>query len=108
AEFGYFYQAFGSKVTIVELEKQMLPGMDAEVAEELRKAFVKRGVTLLLGHGFQSLARKGDGWSVGLNAGGSAKSVEAEAVLVAVGRGPVSRELGLEKLGIEVERGGFI
>ncbi|HJU10019.1 MAG TPA: dihydrolipoyl dehydrogenase [Candidatus Binataceae bacterium] len=105
AEFGYFYQAFGSKVTIVELEKQMLPGMDAEIAEELRKAFVKRGVSVLLGHGYQSLARKGNGWSVGLNAGGSPKSVDAEAILVAVGRGPISRELGLDKLKIETERG---
>src|ERR1700747_2519943 len=44
-EFGYFYSAFGAKVTIVELEKQMLPGIDAEVAEEVRRAFVKRGIT---------------------------------------------------------------
>jgi dihydrolipoamide dehydrogenase len=108
AEFGYFYQAFGSRVTIVELEKQMLPGMDAEVAEELRKAFVKRGVSVLLGHGYQSLARKGGGWSVSLNADGSAKSIDAEAVLVAVGRGPISSDLGLDKLGIQIERGGFI
>jgi dihydrolipoamide dehydrogenase len=108
AEFGYFFQAFGSKVTIVELEKQMLPGMDAEIAEELRKAFVKRGVSVLLGHGYQSLARKGQQWSVTLNAGGNAKVVDAEAVLVAVGRGPLSSELGLDKAGIEVERGGFI
>jgi dihydrolipoamide dehydrogenase len=108
AEFGYFYQAFGTKVTIVELEKQMLPGMDAEVAEELRKAFVKRGVTILVGHGYHSLARQGNGWRVGLDAGGTPKSVDAEAILVAVGRGPISRDLGLDKLGIEVERGGFI
>ena len=59
-EFGYFYQAFGAKVTIVELEKQMLPGFDAEVAEELRKAFVKRGATVMLGHGYKSMARKGN------------------------------------------------
>jgi dihydrolipoyl dehydrogenase len=108
AEFGYFYQAFGAKVTIVELEQQMLPGMDAEVAEELRKAFVKRGVTVLLGHGYQSLARKDRGWSVELKAGGAAKTIDAEAVLVAVGRGPVSRELGLDRVSIELERGGFI
>jgi dihydrolipoamide dehydrogenase len=108
AEFGYFYQAFGSKVTIVELEKQMLPGMDAEVAEELRKAFVKRGVTVMLEHGYQSLARTGGLWSVELKAGGEAKRVDAEAILVAVGRGPISGELGLDNVGIEIERGGFI
>jgi len=108
AEFGYFYQAFGAKVTIVELEKQMLPGFDAEIAEELRKSFVKRGVTLMLGHGYKSMARKGDGWTVTLDAAGKPATVEAEAVLVAVGRGPLSGNLGLEKAGIDVERGGFI
>ncbi|MGH7840603.1 MAG: dihydrolipoyl dehydrogenase [Candidatus Binataceae bacterium] len=104
-EFGYFYQAFGAKLTIVELEKQMLPGFDAEVAEELRKAFVKRGANVLLGHGYKSMARMDGGWTVKLDAAGAAKTVEAEAVLVAVGRGPLSRDLGLERVGVEVERG---
>src|SRR5271155_2322335 len=107
-EFGYFYQAFGAKLTIVELEKQMLPGIDAEVAEELRRAFIKRGVTVMLGHGYKSMARNGDLWSVAVTAEGADKSIEAEVVLVAVGRTPLSRNLGLEKLGIELERGGFI
>jgi dihydrolipoamide dehydrogenase len=107
-EFGYFYQAFGSKVTIVELVNQMLPGMDAEIAEELRKSFVKRGVAVMLGHGYKSMARKGNGWTVTVDAAGAAKTLEAEAVLVAVGRGPLSANLGLEKAGVELERGGFI
>jgi dihydrolipoamide dehydrogenase len=107
-EFGYFYSAFGAKVTIVELEKQMLPGFDAEVAEELRRAFVKRGITVMLGHGYKSMARKGELWSVTVNAEGAEKSVEAEVVLVAVGRTPLSMNFGLEKLGVELEHGGFI
>jgi dihydrolipoamide dehydrogenase len=107
-EFGYFYQAFGPKVTIVELVNQMLPGMDAEIAEELRKSFVKRGVAVMLGHGYKSMARKGSGWTVTVDAAGAAKTLEAEAVLVAVGRGPLSGNLGLEKAGVELERGGFI
>ena len=107
-EFGYFYSAFGAKVTIVELEKQMLPGIDAEVAEELRRAFIKRGVTVMLGHGYKSMARNGNLWSVAVSAEGADKSIDAEVVLVAVGRTPLSRNLGLEKLGIELERGGFI
>ncbi|HLJ43543.1 MAG TPA: FAD-dependent oxidoreductase, partial [Candidatus Binataceae bacterium] len=107
-EFAYFYQAFGAKVTVIELEKQMLPGFDAEIAEELRRAFVKRGVTVMLGHGYRSMERKGGRWTVTLDAGGAAKTVEAEAVLVAVGRNPLSPNLGLEKAGVELERGGFI
>lgn len=108
AEFGYFYQAFGARVTIVELEKQMLPGFDAEIAEELRKSFVKRGVAVLLGHGYQSLARNGAGWRIGLDADGAAKTLDAEAVLVAVGRGPLSRELGLDRVGVEADRAGYL
>ncbi|HZP45406.1 MAG TPA: dihydrolipoyl dehydrogenase [Candidatus Binataceae bacterium] len=104
-EFGYFYSAFGTAVTIVELEKQMLPGFDAEIAEELRKAFLKRGATVMLGHGYKSMTRKGGGWRVALDAAGTAASVEAECVLVAVGRAPLSTDLGLERVGVEVERG---
>jgi dihydrolipoyl dehydrogenase len=104
-EFAYFYQAFGAKVTVVELEKQMLPGFDAEIAEELRRAFVKRGVTAMLGHGYKSMERKGGRWTVTLEAAGAAKTVEAEAVLVAVGRNPLSPNLGLEKIGVEIDRG---
>ena len=107
-EFGYFYQAFGAKVTIIELENQMLPGFDAEIAEELRRAFVKRGVTVLLGHGYKSMARDGDMWRVTVDGAGAEQSVPAEAVLVAVGRAPLSAKLGLEKVGVEMERGGFI
>jgi dihydrolipoamide dehydrogenase len=104
-EFGYFYQAFGSQVTIVELEKQMLPGFDAEIAEELRRNFVKRKVTVLLGHGYKSMQKVGDKWSVTVNADGVEKKLEAENVLVAVGRNPLSNNLGLEQAGVEVERG---
>jgi len=107
-EFAYFYQAFGAKVTVIELEKQMLPGCDAEVAEELRRAFIKRKVEVLLGHGYKSAARHGDRWSVTLDSGGQNKTVEAEMVLVAVGRSPNSDTMGLDKIGIELERGGFI
>ena len=107
-EFGYFYQAFGSKVTIIELEKQMLPGVDAEIAEEARRQFVKRGVKVMLGHGYKSMARNGERWSVALDSADGEKTVDAENVLVAVGRAPLSKNLGLEALGVEIERGGFV
>ena len=108
AEFGYFYSSFGAKVTIVELEPQMLPGFDAEVAEELRRSFVKRGVTVMTGHGFKSMAPIGGGkpgWTVVLDAAGTPATVEGEAVLVAVGRNPLSSDLGLESAGIASDRG---
>ncbi|HVN64638.1 MAG TPA: FAD-dependent oxidoreductase, partial [Candidatus Binataceae bacterium] len=107
-EFGYFYNAFGAKVTIIELEKQMLPGFDAEVAEELRRSFVRRRVTVMLGHGYKSMARTDGQWNVTVESGGNEKSVTAEVVLIAVGRTPLSDGLGLDKAGIEVKPGGFI
>jgi dihydrolipoamide dehydrogenase len=63
---------------------------------------------VMLGHGYKSMARKGDGWSVTVSADGAEKSIDAEVVLVAVGRTPLSMNVGLEKLGIGLERGGFI
>jgi len=63
---------------------------------------------VLLGHGYKSMARDGDMWRVTVDGAGAEKSVEAEAVLVAVGRAPLSANLGLEKVGVERERGGFI
>ena len=84
-EFAYFYQAFGAKVTIIELEKQMLPGFDAEIAEELRRAFMKRKVEILLGHGYKSAARKGDRWSVTLDGGGQAKTIDAQKGIGGIG-----------------------
>ena len=104
-EFGYFYQAFGSQVTIIELEKQMLPGFDAEIAEELRRSFVKRKVTVLLGHAYKSMQKVSDKWSVTVSVDGAEKKLEAENVLVAVGRVALSQNLGLEKAGVEVEHG---
>ena len=92
-------------MTIIELEKQMLPGFDAEIAEELRRNFVKRKVTVLLGHGYKSMQKVGDKWSVTVTADGAEKKLEAENVLIAVGRVALSNNLGLEKVGIEVERG---
>jgi len=54
------------------------------------------------------MARNGGGWSVKVDASGTEKAVEAETVLIAVGRRPLSAKIGLEKVGIELERGGFV
>jgi dihydrolipoamide dehydrogenase len=107
-EFGFFYQAFGAQVTVVEMVNQLLPGFDAEVAEELRRAYARRGVRMLLGHAYRSIARNGSAWSVTVEGEGERKTLQTEAVLVAVGRAPLSGGLGLEKAGVELAEGGFI
>ncbi len=107
-EFGFFYQAFGTQVTVVEMVNQLLPGFDAEVADELRRAFAKRGVRMLLGHAYHSAAREGDVWSVTVEGEGERTTLQADTVLIAVGRTPLSANLGLEKAGVEIGQGGFI
>lgn len=104
-EFGYVYSAFGSRVTIVEMEKQLLPGVDNEVARELERVFKKKGIDILTGTKFHSLKRFPGRVEVSLDSNGDLKHRTANKVLVAVGRAPLSAGLGLEALGVEFNRG---
>jgi dihydrolipoamide dehydrogenase len=104
-EFAYVYSAFGSRVTVVEMEKQLLPGVDAEVAQELEKAFKKKGIEILTGTKYQSIEKFPSRVEVSLESDGDTKNRTANKVLVAVGRAPLSADLGLEALGVELNRG---
>ncbi len=104
-EFAYIYSAFGSRVTVVEMEKQLLPGVDSEVAQELEKAFKKKGIEILTGTKYQSIEKFPSRVEISLDSGGDSKTRTANKVLVAVGRSPLSADLGLEALGIELNRG---
>jgi dihydrolipoamide dehydrogenase len=104
-EFAYVYSAFGSRVTIVEMEKQVLPGVDSEVACELERVFKKRGIEILTGTKFHSLEKFPGRVDVTLDSGGDFKHRTANKVLVAVGRSPLSTGLGVESLGVEFTRG---
>ncbi len=104
-EFAYIYNAFGSRVTLVEMERQLLPGMDGEVAQELQRAFQKKGVEVLTGTRFRSLKKFPGRVEVVLEAGGELKERIAQKVLIAVGRKPLSEGLGLEEVGVELDQG---
>jgi dihydrolipoamide dehydrogenase len=104
-EFGYVYSAFGSRVTIVEMEKQLLPGVDGEIARELERVFKKKGIDILTGTKFHSLTKFPGRIDVALDSSGDLKHRTANKVLVAVGRAPLSVGLGLEALGVEFNRG---
>ena len=99
-EFAYFYNAYGTEVTIVELLDSLLPNEDAEVTKELLRSFKKQKIKVLTGAKAEVAVKK-DGVTV--KAGG--KSYEAEQVLVAVGITGNIENLGLEECGIETERG---
>jgi dihydrolipoamide dehydrogenase len=101
-EFASVWRSFGAEVTIVEMLPQLLPLEDETSAKLLQRAFRRRGIRFELGIRFESVKHSDTGVSVSL-AGG--KTLDADLLLVAVGRGPVSEDLGYAEAGVAMERG---
>jgi dihydrolipoamide dehydrogenase len=101
-EFASVWRSFGAEVTIVEMLPQLVPLEDENSAKLLQRAFRRRGIKFELGTRFESVKPTDTGVTVSLEGG---KTIEAELLLVAVGRGPVSADLGYTDVGVEVERG---
>jgi len=105
-EFAYVMNAFGVEVTVAELLPRVLPLEDEEASKIVEKEFRSRGITIYTGAKAQGAALKGNGVVVHLvDAQGKALDVEMDAALVSVGRTPNTDNLGLEELGIKLERG---
>jgi dihydrolipoamide dehydrogenase len=107
-EFGYFFNALGRKVTVVEVMDQVLPIEDAEIAKVVEREFTKAGVAVKTGTKVVKLDVKADGVAVHLEKDGKAEVVEAEQVLVAVGFLANTEGLGLDKAGVKLDDRGFI
>ena len=101
-EFASVWRSFGAEVTIVEMLPHLLPPEEESSSKLLERAFRRRGIAQKLGARFESVKDTGSGVTVTL-AGGA--TIDAELLLVAVGRGPVSAGLGYEEAGVKVERG---
>jgi dihydrolipoamide dehydrogenase len=101
-EFASVWRSFGADVTIVEALPHLLPLEDETNSKLLERAFRKRGINYELGARFESVKTTDSGVVVTLEGG---KTVEAELLLVAVGRGPVSQGLGYEEAGVTMDRG---
>lgn len=107
-EFAYILAVYGVKVTIVEAMPQLLPGSDGDVAETLSKSLKKMGVEVITGSPLKEVV-KGDGrLKVMIASDDSEKVLSTEKVLIAIGRRPNSEGLGIDSLGIEMERAVFI
>ena len=105
-EFAYILGSFGVEITVVEMLDSILPLEDAEAVEVLRKEFVRRGVKILTGTKAEGLSRTKDGAVVSLVSKDASKSqITVDQVLVAVGRAPNTEGLGLESIGVRLERG---
>ena len=101
-EFASVWRSFGADVTIVEMAPQLLPLEDEASAKVLQRVFRRRGIEFELGAPFQSVSYTDTGVRVTL---GNGKQLDAELLLVAVGRGPVSAGLGYEENGVAMTRG---
>ncbi|MDV3220784.1 dihydrolipoyl dehydrogenase [Intrasporangium sp.] len=101
-EFASVFTSFGSEVTIVEALPRLVPAEDEAISKQLERAFRKRKIAIKTGARFAGAAQSGDVVTVSLESG---ETIEADLLLVAVGRGPVTEGLGYEAAGITVDRG---
>ena len=109
-ELGSVWRRLGAAVTVVEFLDRIIPGADAEVATTFQRSLAKQGMTFKLGTKVTGAEVSGAGVKVMVEpvTGGAAETLEAEVVLVAVGRRPYTEGLGLETVGVAPDARGFI
>ena len=100
-EFASIFRRFGSEVTVIEMLPTLIPMEDADAAKELAKQFGRRGITLHLEKQCTRVEQHGNALTVHF---GEGETVEADLMLVSVGRGPVVEGIGLEEIGVEFDR----
>jgi dihydrolipoamide dehydrogenase len=103
-EFASFYRALGADVTVVEMLDRITPVEDAEISAGAQKAFERRGLKFRVGAQVKKLTKAKDGVAVEIEAGGKAETLNAEVAIVAVGIVGNTEGLGLEALGVKVDR----
>ncbi len=106
-ELGSVWRRLGAEVTVVEFLDRILPGMDSEVAKQFQRMLEKQGFAIHLAHKVAKVEKAGGGVKATIEptAGGDAKTIDADVVLVAIGRRPYTQNLGLEALGVAMDRG---
>lgn len=104
-EFASIYASFGSKVTLVEMLPRIVPLEDAAVSAELARAFRRRGIAVHAGTRVEEVTRDESGVKLLAVANGKKLELEAEVLLVAVGRAPLTSDLGLEGTRVRLDRG---
>ena len=110
-ELGSVWRRLGAEVTVIEYLDRILPGMDTELAKTAQRTFAKQGIEFRLGHKVTGVDKSDPGAlkvSIEPSAGGDAETLEADTVLVAIGRRPYTEGLGLETVGIEPDARGVI
>ncbi|NQW30079.1 MAG: dihydrolipoyl dehydrogenase [Ignavibacteria bacterium] len=105
-EFAYFYQSFGTEVTVIEMLDRILPVEDADVSKELRKTFERDGMKIITDAKVLSAKKKGKGVEVVIEKkDGTKETLKSDLALNAIGVQGNIEDIGLEKVGVLVERG---
>lgn len=106
-EFAYFYSTLGTEVTLVELQKNLVPVEDDDVGRELGKIYKKKGINVLTESSVEKVEKKGKGVKVTIKTKKGPEVVEADVVLSAVGVTGNIENIGLDKAGVETDRGAI-
>ncbi len=104
-EFASIYRSFGCEVTIVEMLPRLVPVEDEEVSKELARVYRKRGINFHTSARVDKIDKTKTGIAVTITVDGQQQKIEAEKILIAVGRKPRTENVGLEKTAIKPERG---
>jgi len=109
-ELGSVWRRLGAAVTVVEFLDRITPGMDGETAKTFQRALTKQGMTFKLSSKVTGAKLVGEGVELTVEpvAGGAAETLTADYVLLAIGRRPYTKDLGLESVGVTPDRRGFI
>lgn len=107
-EFAQMYARFGTKVTVLEKEKQILPLAEPEMADELQRCLEEEGIEIHTGVDIEELREEGDLKIVAAKIGTLQTTVEGEELLLATGVSPDSEDMGLEAAGVELSPRGFV
>ncbi|MEC8141624.1 MAG: dihydrolipoyl dehydrogenase [Bacteroidota bacterium] len=107
-EFAYFYNTIGTEVTLVELQNTLVPVEDIDIGKELGKIYKKKGMNILTESTVESVTKKGKGVEVTVKTKKGEQKIEADVVLSAVGVTGNVEGLGLEEIGVKIERGAIV
>jgi dihydrolipoamide dehydrogenase len=109
-ELGSVWRRLGAEVTVVEFLDRILPTNDGEVSKQAQRILTKQGMSFMLGTKVTAIDKQPRALALTLEpaAGGPAKTIEADVALVSIGRRPYTKGLGLDALGVTLDRRGFI
>lgn len=107
-EFAGIFASFGSKVTVLEAMPNILPGIDGEIVKRLKPILKKKGIEIITSAMVQEISRDGQKLHVTMEGKKGPVIISGDQVLIATGRRPNTQDLGLEEIGVEMNRKGIV